>query len=64
MLQRGDQEALTEPPGAAEEIDLSLCCQPIDHVGLIHLDKSHLSDLIETLHANGVFHIAHSLMDF
>ena len=64
MLQSGDQEALAEPPGTAEEIDLSLCCQPIDQVGLIHIDKSHLSDLIETLHANGVFHIAHLLMDF
>ena len=56
MLQGGDQEALAKPSGSAEEIDVSLCCQPIDHVSLIHIDKSLFPDSVETLYANGVFH--------
>ena len=64
MLQRGDQEALAEPPGAAEEIDLSLCRHLLDQICLIYIDISLFLDLVETLYANGVFHIAHLLMDF
>ena len=64
MFQSGDLETLAKPAGAAEEIDLSLCRQLIDHIGLIHIDKSHLPDLVETLHANGVFHIAHLFRNF
>ena len=64
MFQGGDQEALAKPPGTAEEIDLSLGRQLINQIGFIHIDKSHLSDLVETLHANGVFHIAHLFRNF
>jgi len=58
IFQRGDEQRLAEPAWATEEINRSVRCQIMDERGLVHIDITVLSDLLEVLYSDGIFHIA------
>ena len=52
----GKQQTFPETPGTAQKINFSFCCQRIDHIGLIHINKTTFYYLIESLYTNRIFH--------
>ena len=62
MLKGRDEQALAEPSGAAQEVDLSRCDYLIDQVGLIYIHISFFADTLKALDADGIFHSAVSFL--
>ena len=50
------QQTLSETSGTAQKVNFSFCCQRIDHIGLIHINKTTFYYLIESLYTNRIFH--------
>jgi len=58
VLQGRDQQALAEPPGTAQEIDVTFVGQIINHRGLVYIDETAFDDTLETLYADRKLHVA------
>ena len=57
VLQRRDKQALAETAGTAQEVDAALVRQAVYQVGLVHVDVTVFDNAVETLNANGIFHV-------
>ena len=55
VLQGGYQQALAEPPGTAQEIDVPFVGQIINYRGLVYIDETAFDDTFETLYADRNF---------
>ena len=51
------KQTFSKTARTTQKIDLSFRCKRIDHIGLVHIDKSLPDNLLESLNANRVFHI-------
>ena len=58
VLQGRDQQTLAEPPGTAQEIDVTFVGQIINHRGLVYIDETAFDDTLETLYADRKLHVA------
>ena len=57
-LHRREQKALSETPGAAQEVALTGLGNLVDKTGLVDIDIPALADLLKTLYSNRVKHTA------
>jgi hypothetical protein len=54
-LDCAQKKALPEPSGAGEEIVLSLGCQLMDKMGLVHIIVTFFNQVFKSLNPNGQF---------
>ena len=56
VLQGGNEQTLSKPPGAAEEVNLAFTHKVVNQLRFIHLEVALLTNLVKALHADRVLH--------